>query len=358
MSPSSREPPVALRASSAVSAADGMSALCAESFVVGCAVGAVLPDGLTPQEQALLVGQFAALTPENCMKPVSIQPAPGRYDFAEPDALVAFAEQHGMAVNAHCLVWHQQTPDWSFSGDGVRERLVDHIRTVVGRYAGRVATWDVVNEAVAEPGEGLRESPWLAALGPEYLEIAFHAARAADPGAVLYYNDYNIERPAKRERTLRLLRGLLERGVPVQGVGIQGHWVLDQLPFADLEAAIEAYGGLGLEVSLTEVDLDVIDRPDCGADVAVHREYHLDQDLYAEGCPPEILARQAEQYGRLVRILADHADTVARLSFWGLHDGVSWLNDWPGKRTNHPLLFDRACRAKPAMDAIARALQR
>lgn len=322
-----------------------------DKLELGCALGGRLPDSLTPQERALVAQHFGSITPENCMKPEPIHPEPTRFDFDFADALVAFAEQHRLRVVGHTLCWHQQSPAWFFepNADALTpaERLRAHITRVVGRYRGRVQAWDVVNEAVSDTEGVLRDTPWLRALGPGYLRQAFESAHAADPDAELYYNDYNLERPEKRARALELLQQLLDRGVRLDGVGIQGHWILDQVPFDDIEASIEAYSALGLKVMFTELDLDVIERPDCSADIALQRAYSIDEDRYRSGCPPEVLARQAEQYERLFRIFYNDA-RVTRATFWGLTDGRSWLNTWPGVRTNHPLLFDRAAQPKPA----------
>jgi endo-1,4-beta-xylanase len=143
----------------------------------------------------------------------------------------------------------------------------------------------------------------------------------------------------------------------VDGVGIQGHWIIDQVPFEDIEESIEVYANLGLEVMFTELDLDVIERPDCSADLDVQRAYALPEDVYRKGCPAWLLQRQAEQYQRLFRLFARHP-AVTRATFWGLHDGKSWLNSWPGKRTNHPLLFDRLGTPKPAFWSVLEAARR
>ena len=335
------------------------------NFSIGCALSGSLPSSLSTLEAELLARHFNAITPENCMKPSLLHPEPARYDFGESDALVSFAERQQMAVNGHCLVWHQQTPDWLFDTTGhpaARERTLEHmrehIRAVAGRYRGRIQSWDVVNEAVADVGPWLRETSWLQFAGQDYLLEAFRCAAETDPNAKLYYNDFSIEEPAKRARTLRLLRWLLEQGAKVDGVGIQGHWVLDRIGFDDIEASIEAYHALGLQVAFTEVDLDVIERPDCGADISAHRDYELARDPFPNRCPDEILERQAAQYSRLFEIFLAHSSAIDRVTFWGLHDGRSWLNYWPGKRTNHPLLFDRECNHKPGFERIVRGAAR
>jgi endo-1,4-beta-xylanase len=325
-------------------------------FQIGAAVGGTLPDSLQPRERELVARHFNVLTPENCMKPGPIHPERGRLECAAADALVRFAEAHQMAVIGHCLSWHQQCPDWLFPAGLGREdalsQLREHVHAVAGHYRGRLQGWDVVNEAIVDDGEFLRDTPALRAIGADYIARAFEFAREADPGAELYYNDYNIERPAKLGRTVRLLEQLLAAGARVDGVGIQGHWILDQVPFDDIRTAIARYRALGLKVMITELDIDVVDRPDCGADISVQRAYAPTEDLYGSGLPEIVAKRQAEQYARLFEIFGEPSQGVTRVTFWGLSDGQSWLNNWPGKRTNHPLLFDRAFRPKPAYHAV------
>lgn len=335
-------------------------------FTLGCAVDGVSTGGLEPQEQLLLDRHFDSITPENCMKPGPIHPEPLRYDFAAADALVDFAERHGMSVAGHCLVWHQQCPPWLFQGhDGAavdRETLLDrlrqHIAQVVSRYRGRVASWDVVNEAVADAGaQLLRATPWREIIGDDFVSLAFRFAREADPDARLVYNDYDIEAPEKRARTVRLLGRLLAEGVRVDEVGIQGHWQLDRVPFGHIAEAIREYAALGLDVSVTELDIDVVERAGCGADLDMQRAQAPVLDLYREGCDSDVLERQAAQYEELFELLVAAGPRIRRVTLWGLHDGKSWLNYWPTKRTNHPLLFDRSCRPKPAWERVARVLE-
>lgn len=331
---------------------------------LGCAIDDVRPGKNSEAEEALLKRHFDVLTPENCMKPALIQPEEGVFDFEAADALVDFAQTHGLDVVGHCLVWHQQCPEWFFQDgdqpagrDLVLDRMRRHIQAVVSRYRGRVLGWDVVNEAIDDKDSLMRPTSWTKYIGDDFVEHAFQYAQAADPQAELYYNDFNIEQPVKREKTLKMLRKLQATGVRIDGVGIQGHWILDQVPFDDLEAAILNYHALGLKVMVTELDIDVVDRPDCGADVSLHASFTMEQDIYRNGCPDEVLEKQAEQYARLFELFFRHRDKVDRVSFWGLHDGKSWLNEWPGPRTNHPLLFDRACRPKPAYRRVLQMLQ-
>jgi endo-1,4-beta-xylanase len=172
----------------------------------------------------------------------------------------------------------------------------------------------------------------------------------------LFYNDYNNEFPAKRAKLIRLARSLQEKNVPIHAVGLQGHYEIDRLPLADIEDTLVAMRGLGLKVVVSELDIDVIPRSRWWADGGKYREELAKLDPYREGCPPEVLRRQAEQYAELFRLFRKHADVIARVSFWNLHDGQSWLNDFPWKRANHPLLFDRTGKPKPAFSAVLSAL--
>lgn len=342
---------------SSLAAAESDDLTLKRAFAGRFELGVALPTApLREEENKLAFTQFGALTAENCMKPGPLQPTEGRFAFEAADRLVALALDHGLQVHGHTLVWHQQCPDWFFVQDGqpatperVRERLRAHIRTVVQRYAGKVKTWDVVNEALSDGKEYLRPTPWLAALGEDYLAEAFHAAHEADPTAELFYNDYNIELPEKREKALRLIRELRRRGAPVHGIGIQGHWQLDHIPFAEIEKSLIAFHAEGLKIMITELDFDVVPRRQSGAATDVREE---GQDLYPNGLPPELLERQAQQYARLFALFDQHHDKIHRVTFWGLHDGRTWLNGWPYKRTNHPLFWDRQLQAKPALAAV------
>jgi endo-1,4-beta-xylanase len=322
-------------------------------------VGVAIPGrGLTPKEQALIVREFTAVTPENCMKP-TIHRSEKDYSFSESDALVAFAARHGLKVNAHTLIWHEHCPAWFFEDNGMPAgrdlclaRMRSHIATMVGRYRGRVFSHDVVNEALSpDDAEYLRPNQWLAAIGPDYVVEAFRAAAQADSGARLLYNDYGIESPVKRAKAVRLIREIRAAGVPVHGIGIQGHWELDRVPFRDIEDSINAFHAEGLEVMITELDIDVVPRHFASPGVSRRGKGATG----VVGPLSEVLTRQAEQYARLFRIFEANAGKISRVTFWGLHDGRSWLNSWPQKRKNHPLLWDRKLRPKPANAAVTSA---
>ena len=329
-----------------------------ESFRNSFAMGAAIPGAeLNQAERRLLFANFNTVTPENCMKPVSLQPVEGRFRFAEADALVNMAHANGLTVNAHTLLWHNQCPDWFFTDGGrpagrelVLRRLRAHIAAVAGHFAGKVQSWDVVNEAIDNKDGYLRKSKWLTSIGEDFIPEAFIAAHKADPKAELYYNDYSIERRPKRDKVLRLLHDLKQRGAPIHGIGIQGHWQLDHIPFQAIEDAILAFHAEGMNIAITELDIDVGKRKTDGADVG--RLEQGSADLYANGLPDDFQQRLADQYAKLFALFLKHQDKITRVTFWGLHDGRSWLNGWPFKRTNHPLFWDRALQAKPALSAV------
>lgn len=325
-------------------------------FDLGAAISAA---DLSDAERRLLFANFTAVTPENCMKPAPLHPEEDRFDFARADALVEMARANGLTVNGHTLVWHQQCPAWFFTDGGrpaTREqalrRLRAHIAAVAGHFAGKVKSWDVVNEAIDDGEAYLRRSDWLTCVGDDFVAEAFLAAREADPGAELYYNDYNIERLPKRDKALRLVRDLKRRGASIHGIGIQGHWQFDRIPFADIEEAVIAFHAEGLQVMITELDIDMVTRNRDELDVA--SEGGGWRDPYAGGLPADVQRRLADQYAQLFELFVRHRDKIARVAFWGLHDGRSWLNGWPFKRTNHPLLWDRWLAPKPALAAVLR----
>ena len=328
-----------------------------DAFEVGVALGGRLPKDYTSAELELIGTQFNNITPENCMKPALIHPEEGRYDFAVADDLTAFAQQYWLNVSGHCLVWHQQCPDWFFLNQGepaerdlVLKRMREHIRQVLTRYRKSLQGIDVVNEAIDDGREYIRTSKWKQCVGEDYVEMAFRYANEFGEGIRLYYNDYSIEMPEKREKTIRLIRDLKAKGLRVDGIGIQGHWMLDQVPFSDIDQAIREFAALDCRVMITELDLDMVRRATNGASTAAAEAGR--DDPYVNGCPEAVLARQAQQYAELFRLFEKNRRHIKRVSFWGLHDGRSWLNSWPRKRTNHPLLFDRQCQPKPAMAAV------
>lgn len=318
-----------------------------------------------PADWPLLTAQFSHVTPENCMKPAALRATDQAWDFDQADKFVAFAKAKDLKVVGHCLVWAKddRTPAWFHEDAGAPAskevllgRMKAYIDTVVGRYKGKIAAWDVVNEALDDGKNELRDSGWTRAAGDEFIALAFEYAHAADPAALLIYNDYNNELDGKREKMLRLLARLKSRGAPVHAIGLQGHYEIDRVPYEALEKTLVALRAIGMKAVVSELDIDVIPRGRWWADGNKHRAEMVKVDPYADGCPPDILARQAEQYARLFRLFRNYDDVIVRVSFWNLHDGQSWLNTFPWKRVNHPLLFDRQGQPKPAFTAVLKEL--
>lgn len=305
----------------------------------GVAVGAAAKASALatdPDYGPVLSREFGMLTPENEMKWAQVHPERDRYDFSGADDLVAFAEQHDMAVRGHTLAWHSQNPGWLTGGSWTRDELIslleDHIATVVGRYRGRIAQWDVVNEAWTPIGLRLNPSPWSTGIGADYLEIAFRAAHAADPDAQLFYNDYGIEvAGAKADHVYAMVADFVARGVPIHGVGLQMH-VTSYFDVAQLEAQMARYEALGVKVGITEMDVRLPVPP-----------------------TPADLDRQAGVYERAASACG-RSPICDTLVLWGFTDRYSWVPSfYPG--TGAALPFDEDYAEKPAYDGLVRGLQ-
>jgi endo-1,4-beta-xylanase len=333
-------------------------------FFIGAAINTQQITGQGARGDALIASQFNSISPENALKWENIHPQPGEYDFALADKYVDFGQRHHMFIVGHNLVWHNQVPAWVFRDDkgnllgrdALLARLRDHIQTVVGRYKGRIQSWDVVNEALNEDGT-LRSSMWLKIIGDDYIEKAFQYAHEADPQAQLTYNDYNLDNEAKRDGAIALIKKLQADGVAITSVGMQDHDSLTWPPVEHEDAAISAFGALGLKVAITELDINVL--PAAGhqptADVSLKIEQNPALNPYVNGLPDSVQQELAKRYADLFRVFLKHRDVINRVTFWGVTDGNSWLNDWPvNGRTNYPLLFDRNGRTKPAFDAVIR----
>jgi endo-1,4-beta-xylanase len=332
-----------------------------DRFDFAVAIDGKLPDDYSPKELNLIRTQFNVLTPANCMKMYHIQRRQDIFDFEQADSFVTFATANNQKVLGHCLIWAKdvRTPAWFFNNGEIpptRELLLNrmqkHIETVVTRYRGKVSYWDVVNEALADDENFIRPSTYLLVIGDDFIAKAFEYAHAADPEAMLIYNDYNLFFVNKQKKLKQLLQYFKDRKVPVQAIGIQGHFELDKIPYENLEATINLIKSFGLKMVVSELDIDVVLRSKWWADNGKYREELAKYDPYKTGCPPEILKQQAQEYGKLFALFSKHADSIQRITFWGLHDGQSWLNNFPWKRTNHPLLFDRNAEPKPAYNTV------
>lgn len=304
--------------------------------------------------RTILADQFNTLAAENAMKPEYIQPREGRFNFTAPDAIVNFARQNGMAVRGHTLLWYRETPDWFWvDQDGrpasrglVLARLKRHIETVVGRYKGKIYAWDVVNEPLdgSQPS-CLRNEKWFQVVGPDYLDWAFRFAHAADPDARLFLNEYTIARGGKLDCFERVVKGLIERGVPIHGVGDQLHMTVFSPSDQVIDESLARIAGFGLEVEITELDMSLF----------------KDRDRLSTQVPgdlDQLLALQAERYGRLMKIFLKYPK-ITGVTWWGVTDNHTWLNlEYTNKRRDYPLLFDRQLRPKAAYWSVLEAAKK
>jgi endo-1,4-beta-xylanase len=332
---------------------------------IGAAINQRQSDGQDTTAVAIVERQFNTITPENLLKWGPVHPEPDRYNLEPADRYVAFGQEHGMFVVGHVLLWHQQTPAWVFSGrDGAKldretalARLRTHIETVVGRYRGKVHGWDVVNEAFEDDGTW-RKTPWYEAIGEDYVAKAFELAHAADPAAELYYNDYNLWKPAKCDAAVRLFKGLKAKGLRVDGIGEQAHWGIDDPPLQAIDTVLAAIRATGAKALITELDMDVLPRdPDMwGADLAKKAKIRAATNVYPDGLPAEVQQKLARRYADVFTLFLKHG--VERVTFWGVTDATSWLHNFPiPGRVNYPLLWDRDGREKPAFEAVAEVLR-
>ena len=326
-------------------------------FLIGTALNAEQIEEKDINAVKLVPAEFSAITPENIMKCEMIHSGWDQYNFNLPDKFVEYGKLHHMFVVGHTLIWHSQLSPFVSkitTSDSLMQFMTNHITTIVGRYNGKVNGWDVVNEALNEDGT-MRHSVFLEKLGEDFVTKAFDLASKAAPNAELYYNDYNIEQPAKRAGAIALIKKVQAAGVKITGVGIQGHWSINNLPINDLENAIIEFAALGIKVMITELDLTVLPNPwDLkGADVNQNFENSPLMNPYLKGLPDFVDVKLADSYESLFRLFLKHKDKIGRVTFWGVSDGQSWLNNWPIKnRTNYPLLFDRNFQKKSAYKRV------
>ncbi|MCR4030780.1 MULTISPECIES: endo-1,4-beta-xylanase [Flavobacterium] len=326
-------------------------------FYIGTALSADQIEVKNAKEDSLIRKEFDAITAENIMKSMYTHPQKDKYDFTLSDKFVAYGEKNKMFIHGHTLIWHSQLAPWMekiADSTEMKAFMQDHINTIVSKYKGKINSWDVVNEALNEDGT-LRQSVFLKTLGEKYLVDAFKLAAKADPKAELYYNDYNIEEPAKRAGAITLIKKIKAEGGKVDGVGIQGHWRLNSPSIEEIEKSILEYSALGIKVAFTELDITVLPNPwDLkGAEISQKFEGSAKMNPYPNALPDSIQNKLAERYASIFKLFLKHKDKISRVTFWGVQDGQSWLNDWPIKgRTNYPLPFDKDLRHKKAYDSI------
>jgi len=333
-------------------------------FRIGAALNQSQFEGDAPGEAEIVATQFNTISPENVLKWESVHPAPDKFDFADADQYIAFGQKNHMFIIGHNLIWHNQTPAWVFQdADGnpisrkaLIARMRKHILTVVGRYKGKIGGWDVVNEALNEDGT-LRDSPWRQIIGDDYLALAYQYAHEADPGAQLYYNDYSLENLPKRQGAIALIKRLQARGLKIDAVGLQEHDKMDWPTTNQVDETISAFAQLGVKVMITELDVDLLPAAtqSQSAEVSINVSSSRELNPYATGLPDSLQQQLAQRYADLFSVFVAHRGQITRVTFWGVTDADSWLNNWPVRgRTSYPLLFDRRCHPKPAFAAVIR----
>ena len=316
------------------------------------------------KENELIKREFSSLTAENVMKWEEIHPKKDRYNFKTPDLLVSLSQDNNQDLIGHTLVWHNQIPEWvTREGDGslldknsLFRNITDHISAVAGRYKGKIRGWDVVNEAILDDGS-YRENDFYNISGEEYIFKSFEIANRIDPEAELYYNDFSMYKTEKCNAAVLLANNIRERGLRIDGIGLQAHWGLDYPSIDEIEKSILTIHEAGYRVHFTELDIDVL--PNMweieGADLSDNFKSNDQLNPYKSSLPDSISNLLSNRYSEIFKLFSKHSDKIDRVTFWGLSDGHSWKNDWPAKgRTNYPLLFDRENNPKQAyMDIIS-----
>lgn len=316
-------------------------------FPVGVAVS---PRALKSDEAQLILREFNSMTPENAMKMGPIHPRENEYNWRDADSIAAFARRNNLKLRGHTLCWHNQAPSWLFKDEQgnqvtkavLLQRLKEHIHTVVGRYKDVIYAWDVVNEAISDkPDEYLRPSLWYQICGEEYLAKAFEYAHEADPNALLFYNDYNEINPVKRDKIFRLVKSLKDAGVPIHGLGLQGHWAINEPSEQQLTSTIEKFGQLGVQLQITELDISVYPKEHDA------REWRPGDADTAFSTEKE--SAQLEKYRMCFQVFKKYSKLISGVTFWNISDRNSWLDNFPVRnRKDYPLLFDRNLQPKKA----------
>lgn len=320
-------------------------------FTMGVAIS---PASTKTDEANLIINQFGSVTAENAMKMGPIHPMEDQYSFAGGDTIAAFAKRNGLKMRGHTLCWHNQTPTWMFkdsSGNTVSKeellkRLKIHITNVVRHYKGYVYAWDVVNEVISDnPNEFYRKSPWLEICGEEFIEKAFLWAHDADPDALLFYNDYNEINDGKRAKIITMIRALQKKGIPIHGVGLQGHWAISEPSKDQLDRTLKDFSTLGIDIQITELDISVYPKE--------HNAREKNASDYNTDFTPEKEMKQVAVYKDCFELFRKYSKQIKSVTFWNISDRRSWLDNFPVKgRKDYPLLFDKDLQPKKAFAEV------
>jgi len=325
--------------------------------------------GFTSADQtadwAVVESNYNSVVAENCMKAEVIHPAEGVYDFTLADQFVEKSLAAGMRVHGHVLIWHSQCPYWFHrdaqgnlvSKEVLKKRMKEHIFTILGHFKGRVSSWDVVNEAFEDDGS-LRNSLFYQILGEDFIPLAFQYAHEADPNVELYYNDFSMNKPTKVEGVCNFFRPLIEKGLPIDAIGMQGHMILEdgaQTIIDQYDYSVKTIASLGVKTFFSELDLSVLPNPYgfSGANVSDRFAYRPAVDPYKNGVPADKQAEIDQFWIDFYKMLITHKDDITRLTFWCVNDRNSWKNDFPIKgRSDYATLVDRNNNMKPVVKEI------
>lgn len=317
-------------------------------FKIGVAVS---PQSLKTDEAGLILSQFNSMTPENALKMGPIHPRENFYYWKDADSIAAFAKRNNMKLRGHTLCWHNQTPRWFFTDSAtgkqvtkevLLKRLKDHITAVVSRYKGVIYAWDVVNEVISDKeDEYFRPSLFYQICGEEFVAKAFEYAHAADPDALLFYNDYNEINPVKREKIIRMVKDLQAKGIPIHGIGLQGHWAVNEPSGEQLDKTLGDFSKLKLNMQITELDISVYPKE--------HNARERKAADYDTAFSAEKDAKQIEVYKMCFEVFRKYRENISTVTFWNISDRHSWLDNFPVRgRKDYPLLFDKDLQPKKA----------
>ena len=337
-------------------------------FHIGAAIGKGELTDTTPLALSIVQKEFNSITSTNLLKWSVFNPQPNKHNTAISDAYIKFGKKHQLHTVGHVLFWHNQTPKWVFkenkktvSRATLLKRMRTRIKHLTKLYGPNIHAWDVVNEAVIQDGT-LRKSPWLEILGDQWVDEAFKIAQQELPKSTqLIYNDFSMCSSKKRQAVVKLVKGLQAKDIKIDAVGMQGHWSLTHPSLEEIEKSIIAFAATGVKVHITELDIDVLPREKdmYGADINKRFAPSSTNNPYPKNLPDAVQQKLAQRYSDIFKLFLKHHEKIERVTFWGVTDADSWLNNWPIKgRTNHPLLFDRKGLKKPAYHSVLKSTQR
>lgn len=331
-----------------------------DKFLIGVAVNVRQSSEVDTASVKIIKKHFNSIVAEDCMKSANIHPEEDRYNFEQADQFVKFGQENNMAIIGHCLIWHSQLAPWfcvdqkgnNVSAEVLKQRMKDHITTIVTRYKGKIKGWDVVNEAIEEDGS-YRKTKFYEILGEEYIPLAFQYAHEADPDAELYYNDYGMNVPGRRDAVVKLVNSLKAKGLRIDAVGMQGHMGMDYPTIEDFEASMLAFAGTGAKVMITEWDMSALPTVKRSANISDTVTFRKAMNPYPEALPDSVSAVWNARMKAFFNLFLKHADIVERVTAWGVSDGDSWKNNFPVRgRKEYPLLFDRNYEMKPFLKEL------